>query len=123
MRGFLGLVAVVIVAGLAPTTANGAPPPDPNSQREAFVKEGSASCLKKLESSPEIMKALSRETLVNYCSCYMNALADLAKDGTTIPTEKVEKTASACWDDQGGTHDYPSLSKLRRGPQYSALLV
>jgi hypothetical protein len=113
-----GLVAVVIVAGLA--AARHLPSePDPNSPisgkgREAFVEEGSASCLKKQESDPE-MKALSlsRETLVNYCTCYMNALADLttfgelknvhvSKDGTTIPTElkrKVEKASSTCLDD------------------------
>ena len=114
-----GLVAVVIVTGLAAARHLPSSEPDPNSPisgkgREAFVEEGSASCLKKQESDPE-MKALSlsRATLVNYCSCYMNALADLTtfgelknvhvpKGGTTIPTElkrKVEKASSTCLDD------------------------
>jgi hypothetical protein len=79
--------------------------------KEAFIKSGRESCLKKQESDPD-NKALrlSRETLTSYCSCYMDALAgsitfgDLEhspKDGGAIPPEmqaKIDKASSPCWE-------------------------
>jgi hypothetical protein len=78
--------------------------------RGAFTKAGMESCLKKQESSPE-NKALrlSRETLVSYCSCYVDALANSTtfgdlnnypNDGTIPPEmqEKINKASPPCWE-------------------------
>jgi hypothetical protein len=79
--------------------------------KEAFTKAGMESCLRKQESAPDNKTLrLSRETLVSYCSCFLDALAssttfgDLnnsSKDGI-ISAEmqaKIDKAAPPCWED------------------------
>lgn len=116
------LTTVVVVAGLAAVRHLPSSEPDLNSPingktREVFVSEANASCLKKQESAPENKSlSLSHETLVGFCSCYVDGLAasvtygDLKKIGerkdfsqdATMPPElksKAEKVSPPCWDD------------------------
>lgn len=116
------MTTVVVVAGLAAARHLPSSGPDPNSPisgktKEVFVSEANASCLRKQENDPS-NKALSltRETLVGFCSCYVNALAasisygelkaigeekNLPKDGTLPPQlkSKADKLSAPCWDD------------------------
>jgi hypothetical protein len=46
--------------------------------RDSFVSEGINSCISKQENDPDNKSlSLSRDVLSKYCSCYMNALADI----------------------------------------------
>jgi hypothetical protein len=109
------LTTIVVVAGLAAARNLFSPEPDSNSSiggkaREAFIKEGHASCLRKQQGdTTNTSLSLSRESLSGYCSCYINALADLTtygdvknypKDGSIPPNmkRKIEKAEPACLD-------------------------
>ncbi len=82
--------------------------------RESFVTEGITSCMKKQENDPENKSlSLSRQVLTKYCSCYMNALADMttygdlravSKDGSVVPVMK----------NKIGAADASCADKLRR---------
>jgi hypothetical protein len=114
------LLSVVIVAisfGLvreltrSATTAKLDPAtPINGAAKEAFTKAAMESCLKKQESASENKNLrLTHETLVSYCSCFVDSLAisttfgDLEKQPTngTISAElqvKIDKASSPCFD-------------------------
>ena len=78
--------------------------------KDGFTKAGMESCLRKQESAPENKTlGLSRETLVSYCSCFIDALAssttfsDLnnSPNDETISAEmqaKINKATPPCWE-------------------------
>jgi GYF domain 2 len=85
--------------------------PISGSTKEAFTKSGMEACLKKQESDPDTKALrLSRETLVSYCSCFVDALANSTtfgdlnsnpKAGTISPDmqAKINKASPPCWED------------------------
>jgi hypothetical protein len=78
--------------------------------KETFTKAAMESCQKKQESAPENKNLrLTHESLVSYCSCFVDSLAisttfgDLEKQPTngTISAElqiKIDKASSPCFD-------------------------
>lgn len=70
--------------------------------RTQFVAEGIKSCMQKQENSPKNKSlSLSKETLSKYCSCYMNALADVTNYGdlrllakSDLPSPEIKKKLS-----------------------------
>jgi hypothetical protein len=109
------LTTVVVVGGLAairhlPSTEPALSGPITGKTREGFIREGHSSCLKKQEGDASARSlSLSREILSGYCSCYINALADLttyddvkiaAKDSAipSIMKQKIDKVEPTCLD-------------------------
>lgn len=103
------VVREVTRSSTAPTTDLTAPISGP--AKEAFSKAATESCLKKQESDPENQALrLSRETLMSYCTCYVDALAssltfgDLKnspKDGSIAPEmqAKINRAGPPCYED------------------------
>lgn len=114
------VVAVVVGMGIVRqfnTTTKTEPASDPvapisGKTREAFVKTGLDSCVKKQESDPENKAAsFTRETLAAYCSCYIDALAQTITNGdlqsatpetflaSAVMKKRMEQSSSACLKD------------------------
>jgi GYF domain 2 len=86
------------------------------SARDAFVKEGVATCLTK-QTSAEVNKSLSlsRERLASYCSCYMNSLADLMTFGDLKAAADKEGAVPAWLQSKIDSADKLCEEQLRKG--------
>lgn len=93
--------------------------PDPASvisgnERASFINEGITSCMKKQESDPDTKSlSLSREVLSNYCSCYMNALADKTTYGD-LRGASTDRSVTPAMQAKIGAADASCADKMRR---------
>jgi hypothetical protein len=108
------VTASTIVRTLTRSVPNPAKPdiasPISGKLREDFIMAGRETCMKKQESeSVNKSLRLSREALMGYCSCYMDALADsmtygdldkAPRDGKISPEmqKKIDKASPPCWE-------------------------
>jgi len=82
--------------------------------RNAFVSAGMKKCLSRQQNDPDNKAlSLSTKTITTYCSCYMNAIADITTYGDikkeaagSVPTELSQKYSGA---------NASCLNKMRRG--------